>query len=229
MSQARRQRLWQFGAGAVFVIILAVVAIVVSQSGSSSLQHLGEDRAAAAELFDGIPQSGQTLGDPHAKATLLEFADLQCPFCRAFTLDTLPTVVSRYVKPGDVRLRFMPVTIIGPQSDDAAKAALAAGEQDRLWQFADLFYRNQDDENSGYVTTGFIRTLFDNTPGLSVDRATADANTPAVDDLLSRSRNLFDHYGLRATPSFVLVQANHETQELSAPEVLPALEQLLGS
>ncbi len=229
MTEARRRRLWQLGAVTVFALLIAAVVIAVSRSGSESLQHLPADRAATARLFAGIPQDGQTLGPRGAGATLVEFADLQCPFCREFTTDTLPDVIDRYVRPGKLRVRFMPQTIIGPQSDNAAKAALAAGEQNRLWQFTDLFYRNQDDENSGYVTSEFIRTLFENTPGLNAKQAEADADSPEVEDLLTRSRNLFDADGLSATPTFVLASPGTDTQHLDAAEVLPALEQTLGS
>lgn len=227
MSEARRQRLWQFGAATAFVAILAVVAIVVSSSGSSSLKHLDEDRATVRKLFDGIPQQGQTLGDAQARATLLEFADLQCPFCRSFTLDDLPEIIARYVKPGDLQIRFEPQTIIGPQSDEAARAALAAGEQDRLWQFADLFYRNQDDENSGYVTDEFIRTLFENTPGVNVGEAVNDLGSAGVGDSLSRSKNAFDRLGLSATPTFVLVHQGQESDPFGAGEVQSKLEAAL--
>jgi protein-disulfide isomerase len=229
LSQVRRQRLWQFGAATAFVAILAIAAVVISSSGSSSLQHLGEDRTAVAKVFDHVPQHGQVLGASSAKATLLEFADLQCPFCRTFMLNTLPEVISRYVKPGKLRVRFLPQAVFGPQSADAARAALAAGQQNRLWQFADLFYRNQDDENSGYVTSGFIQTLFANTPGLDVKAASADLDTPQVEDLLKRSQGLFGTYGLNATPAFILARPNQDNQKLGASEVLPALEQALGS
>ncbi len=42
---------------------------------------------------------------------------------------------------------------------DAAKAALAAGEQNRYWNFVELFYRNQGVENSGYVTDDFLENV----------------------------------------------------------------------
>ncbi len=226
MTQVRRQRLWQLGAVTVFAAILVVVTIVVSQSGSSSLQHLDEDRAAVVRLFDGIPQHGLTLGDPRAQATLLEFADLQCPFCRSFTLDELPSIVERYVKPGKLALRFEPQTIIGPQSDDAALAALAAARQDRLWQFADLFYRNQDDENSGYVTSDFVQTLFVNTPGLDARLAVTEQRSTAVADALTKSRDQFGHFGLSTTPSFVLTQPGQGPQTLSASELQAKLSEL---
>jgi protein-disulfide isomerase len=204
LSQARRQRLWQFGAAATFVVILAVVAIVVSQSGSSSLEHLGEDRAAVAQLFDGIPQHGQTLGDQKAPATLLEFADLQCPFCRSFTLDVLPTLIDRYVRPGDLRLRFEVQTFIGPQSEDAARVALAASLQNRLWDFADVFYRNQDDENSGYVTEDFLSKVAGATPGLDAAKALRDRDSQRVASLLTGSAGQFRDLGFNATPSFAI-------------------------
>lgn len=206
MADARRQRLWQLGAAGVFAAIVVAVVIVISQAGSDSLQHLDADQAAVTKLFAGIPQHGQDLGHSNAPPTLVEFADLQCPFCRMFTLDVLPTIIERYVKPGDLRLRFEPVTILGSQSDPAATAALAASLQNRLWQFADLFYRNQDDENSGYVTPDFLATLARATPGLSAAKALAAQDSARISGLLDRSKSLFQKFGLISTPSFVLEQ-----------------------
>jgi protein-disulfide isomerase len=211
LSELRRQRLWQFGAATVFVAVVAIVVIVVSQSGSDSLQHLPEDRRAVAELFDGVPQQGQYLGDPNAPATLVTYEDLQCPFCRAFTLDTLPAIIRDYVRPGKVRLRFEPQTILGEglsenQSETAAKYALAASLQNRLWQFTDLFYRNQDEENSGYVTDSFLQTLAENTKGLDVPRATKEQSSQAVSKLLDASTGQFSARSLKGTPSFALEQ-----------------------
>lgn len=60
-----------------------------------------------------------------------------------------PTVVRRYVRPGRVRLDLYTLTFIGPDSERAAGVAAAAAQQDAMWPFAELFFRNQGPENSG--------------------------------------------------------------------------------
>ena len=238
MSEVRRQRLWQFGAATVFAAIVVVVVIVVSTSGSDSLQHLPADRKAVAQLFEGVPQEGLYLGDPNAPATLVEYADLQCPFCRAFALSALPTLIDDYVKPGKLRMRFEPQTIIGQglsenQSETAARFALAASLQNRLWQFTDLFYRNQDEENSGYVTDSFLTTLARSTQGLDVAQATQNQSSGAVTKLLDASTSQFSTRGFDATPSFSLEQRGKAPQaiQVSDPsdpsELTAAIDQAL--
>ncbi len=240
MSELRRQRLWQFGAATVFAVVVVAVVIIVSRSGSDSLQHLPADRKAVAELFDGVPQHGLYLGEQDAPATLVTYEDLQCPFCRAFTLDTLPTVVDRYVRTGKLRLRFEPQTILGEgfsenQSETAAKFALAASLQNRLWQFTDLFYRNQDEENSGYVTDSFLNTLARNTRGLDVEQATKEAGSEAVSKLLDASMGQFEARGLNVTPSFGLEQRGQPYEPLdvgdasNAGSFTDALDSALGN
>jgi hypothetical protein len=60
--------------------------------------------AAAPEpepsLFAGIEQRGAALGSPRAPVTLVEYADLQCPYCAQWARDALPTLVDDYVRAG---------------------------------------------------------------------------------------------------------------------------------
>jgi hypothetical protein len=74
---------------------------------------------------------------------------------------------------------------IGPGSAEARKVATAAQLQNRLWTFSELFYRNQGEENSGYVTEPLLRVLADSVSGLDAKRALADSNGPAVRALLA--------------------------------------------
>ena len=67
---------------------------------------------ASADLLKGIPQDGISLGSAKAPVRVLEFADLQCPFCRQATLDVLPNVIKRYVRPGQVRMEFHALAFI---------------------------------------------------------------------------------------------------------------------
>jgi protein-disulfide isomerase len=60
----------------------------------------------------------------------------------------LPVLIHDYVREGKLRIVFRGLTFIGPDSEKALRAALAAGEQNRLWHVVDLFYRHQGPENS---------------------------------------------------------------------------------
>jgi len=94
-------------------------------------------------------------------------------------------------------------TFIGPDSVKAAKVAAAASLQSRIWPFADLFYRNQGEENTGYVTPAFLAKI---TAGAKVNGAQALVQPPpaAARTQLAADQALSSHYGFNATPSFLL-------------------------
>jgi hypothetical protein len=72
-----------------------------------------------------------------------EYADLQCPFCAAFSEQQLPGIVEDYVRTGRVRLRLRLLTFLGPDSVKGARTAKAAARQNRMWQFVEAFYADQ--------------------------------------------------------------------------------------
>ena len=148
-------------------VLAVVVLIVVSQSGDSG----GDTEISSGELSElaGLQQQGDTIGDPAAPVTIVEFGDLQCPVCKAYSEQVIPEILAGPVEAGEARLQFRNWTIIGPDSRTAAIAALAAGEQDRMWDFITLFYENQGAENSGYVTDEFLRGIAEEA-GLDIPR-----------------------------------------------------------
>ncbi|MGN6587679.1 MAG: DsbA family protein [Solirubrobacterales bacterium] len=156
----RRQRLLQMAAGAVFLAVaLVLVLIVVNSSNGSGGDTNLEEVAEVKQLLKGIPQEGMVLGDPRAPVELVEFGDLQCPVCKGYSEEILPPIIESKVKKGEVKLGFRNFTIIGEQSLPAGAAALAAGEQDRGWNYVELFYRNQGAENSGYADDEFLEAI----------------------------------------------------------------------
>src|SRR5689334_17467372 len=99
----RRQadpRVLMIGGGiAVLAIVGIVLGIVLSGGGSKSVKDfptvgsLATGLPAASDVesqFKGIPQSGLTLGKPSAPVTLVEYIDLQCPFCQQFETQVMP-------------------------------------------------------------------------------------------------------------------------------------------
>ena len=111
----------------------------------------------AVSTFAGVPQSGDTLGKASAPVTLTVFEDPQCPFCRQWNIDTLPTVVRNYVRTGRIKIVYRGVVVIGNNSLAGLAAIYAAGEQNKLWQMAEALYERQGDENSGWITIAVVR------------------------------------------------------------------------
>jgi protein-disulfide isomerase len=201
----RRSRLLRLAAGAAFLALAAVlVLIVITAAGSGDGGDTDiEDKAAVAKLLDGIPQRQMTLGDPQAPVELIEFGDLQCPVCAAYSEDVLSEIMETQVRKGKVKIDFRNLTIIGPESVGAGAAALAAGAQSRGWSYVDLFYRNQGDENSGYADDdAFLRALAKaagvrNLAKWDAERAEMTAK---VEETSQEAANL----GFDGTPSFAI-------------------------
>src|SRR3954470_22222384 len=138
------------------VAVAAVLAAVVLAGGGSDG---GTKTTSDTSALKGIPQSGISLGSPKAPITIVEFADLQCPFCGEYQRNVFPSILDRYVRTGKVRLELRLLRFLGPDSDKLARVAVAAAAQNRMWQFVGLAYDRQGQENSGYATNGFINKL----------------------------------------------------------------------
>jgi protein-disulfide isomerase len=226
--------------GLVFVTALAaavVAAAVLVSSGGGDERPAPSGGAAAAPdvggLYAGIPQDGVRLGDPDAPLTLLEFADLQCPFCAQYSVEVMPSVVRDYVRRGRVRYELRIRAYLGRDSVRAAGAAAVAARTDRLYEFADLFYRNQGAENSGYVTNEFVRGIAEQILGLPVDRVVAAANDPLGQPLVHRAQALAERVGSSGTPDFFVRKSDGRLRPLEPQGTTPeafaaALDAALG-
>jgi protein-disulfide isomerase len=224
----RERRLWLLGGAAVLAAVIVAIAIVVSQGGADDDEPATASGPAAQQqaedLFEGIPQSGVSLGDPDAPATLIEFADLQCPFCAEFATGELPGVIDQYVRPGELRLQLRLLAFLGPDSERARQVANAAALQDRLWNYTDLFFSNQGAENSGYATDAFLQRLARQTPGLDVDQLAEDYASPPAEALTRQAERLAQQLQVDGTPSFYLVRGGGEPEEIE----IDALGEALG-
>jgi protein-disulfide isomerase len=183
-----------------FAAVLLVVLIAVSQSGDDD----GGGGDVETAVFEGLPQDGQALGRPNAQLTMVEFADLQCPFCADFATNVLPAIVEEYVRPGDLRMEFEPLTFIGPDSVSAAEMAVAVGQQDHLWDFVELFYREQGAENSGYADEEFVTGLAEQIEGVDVDEALDERDSAEVSRVIEEAAAYAESEGIDSTPSFLL-------------------------
>jgi protein-disulfide isomerase len=229
----RTRRLALLGGAVALALVVVVVAILISQGGDDDPGKADTTAATTQEGLAGIPQRGVTLGNPDAPATLLEFADLQCPFCAEYATQALPTVVDRYVRSGKLKLQLRLLAFLGPDSKRGADVAAAATFQNRLWEFSEVFYRNQGPENSGYATDRFLRRLARETPGLDVAQASKELDSPAATRLLRKADRQAKALGVTGTPSFFIVRRGAmpeplEVSSLDADGFTSALDTALG-
>lgn len=211
-------RLRLLGAAAAVAVIVVVAAIVISQGGAD------DDEASPPPRVERIAQDGVWLGDPNAPATLIEFADLQCPFCAEFATNQLPGLIDRYVRPGRLRLELRLLAFIGPDSERARQVAHAAALQDRMWNYTDRFFRNQGPENSGYATDSFLQQLARQTPGLDVEQLAGDFGNREAEALTREAESLGRQLQVDGTPSFYLVRDGVEPEPIEIDQLDEALE-----
>ena len=208
-AEARRRRMTQLGVGGfLLAAILVVVLVLVSQSGGGSAGgNAAEvtDAQLVAKQLQGIPQHGNVLGDPKAKVTVVEFGDPQCPVCKEFSEQVVPQLIAGPVRDGEANYEFKPWLIIGPDSKPAAEAALAAGEQDRFFNYIELFYRNQGEENSGYVTDEFMTAIARGAEVPDLDRWNTDRGSSKWPPQLAAINSEANRLGLTGTPSIQIV------------------------
>jgi protein-disulfide isomerase len=199
----RNQRLLAL-AGAV-VVAAGIVVGAIAFGGSSKKTPAATTSPTSASFLAGVSQHDDTLGKPGAPATLYVFEDPQCPYCREWSLDALPTVVADFVKTGRVKLAWRGIEVIGPNSVLGLRAAYAAGEQNRLWNLVDQLYQRQGPENSGWITTSLLRQA---AAAAHVDakKMLAALDSKAVTAKLRLAAREASAYGINGTPMFVLLR-----------------------
>ena len=216
--------MWISG-GVLAAITVVAIAMTVATSGSGTKSAVSggnvKEAAAVRAEFAGIPQKGLELGAPNAPATMMVFADLQCPFCAHFDNDVLPSLIQRYVRPGKLRLVFQPIAILGPQSDGAARATASASLQNRGWQYAALFYRNQGTENTGYVTDKFLNRIATGTSGLDMARFKAGMAGQEVAGIVSKAQAAATTAQVSSTPTFMVGKTGATLEHFEATELKP--------
>jgi protein-disulfide isomerase len=110
--------------------------------------------------------------------------------------------VREYVRTGKVKLVFNGLAFVGPDSLPALQTTVAAGRQGKLWNMAELLYRNQGEENSGWVTDDLLRAAGASVGGLDVANMMDAREAPAVAQAFADAQNAAQSAGISSTPTF---------------------------
>ncbi len=176
-----------------------------SQAESQSVEQGTEEAEKVPdEIVDQVitrdPDDPLAIGPADAPVVLVMFSDYQCPFCSRWTDDTLPTM-QEYVDDGDLRIEWRDVNIYGDDSRRAAKASIAAANQDQFLEYHDRLFPDGDtlDDFSTEALTEIAEDI-----GLDLDEFEADMDSEELDEMLDENEQLGQDLGAYSTPSFVI-------------------------
>jgi protein-disulfide isomerase len=156
-----------------------------------------------------------SLGSLDAPVLLQEWADFQCPACKAYTQTVEPRVIDTYVNTAKVRIAFHNFAFIGDRRPDksspdesvlAATAALCAGAQGHFWVYHGYLYANQGGENSGTFTSARLDQIA-LAVGLDLTAFHTCLADPAQRKTVTTDTTTAEQAGIDRTPT--LVVGNH--------------------
>jgi protein-disulfide isomerase len=182
------------GLAAVAAVVIVLAVTLGGGSGNKSLSSyptLGSlsgslpGSTEANAMFKGIPQHGLTLGSPTAPVTMVEYIDLQCPFCKDFETLVMPDIITKYVKTGKVKIEVRVLKFLGDgqSPNDSLRARnvmIAAAAQNKGFNFSEVLYYNQGTENTGWLSDDMLAQIASSVPGLRVHDVLNQRNSSSV-------------------------------------------------
>lgn len=177
--------------GALVIIFIGIFAVSQKSNNPSGGTNTG---AQASKHIEGQGQKG---------VTLVEYGDYECPICEQYYLP-LKQVVSQYSSDIYFQFRNLPLTAIHQNAFAGARAAEAAGLQNKYWQMHDKLYDNQTEWASSSNPQTFFNT-YAQAIGLNLNQFKQDYASSKVNDTINADLAAFDKTGKeKATPTFFL-------------------------
>ena len=178
-----------------WIVIGVIVVVLIGGSVWYSL-------SVGKTYNEGVVITQHLKGPADAKVTLVEYSDFQCPACGQFE----PVVQEILAEYGD-RLQFeyknFPLIQIHPFAEPAARAAEAAGQQDKYFEYHDILFAKQN-EWSKTVNPAVFFTQYAKDLGLDMDLFAKHQRSSILQDKIKAEYNEARDLGLTSTPSFFL-------------------------
>jgi protein-disulfide isomerase len=165
--------------------------LVLTGSGIKSLKILKLQDIHELDV-SGLP----FMGPENAPVTIAVFSDYQCPFCARLE-PTLRQLLEKF--PKEVKLVHKNFWLQSHRfALQAARAALAANEQGKFWEFHERLieiYQTLNEEKINEIAGSLA---------LNMEKFRQDMNSPAIQNILSRDYNEGRRIGIRGIPTIFI-------------------------
>ncbi len=200
-------RWWIPATVGAIAVALVLMILVIDRSGEDEPAPTAggagpESEVVVTEVDAGEESDPMSDGPADAPVKLVVFSDYQCPYCAAWSQDTLPTMLD-YVDSGDLRIEWREVNVFGSASEQAAKAAYAAALQDKHWEFHDALFSGGKPRSPAELTPEALTAVAEEI-GLDTDRFITDMNSQETAEAVADNAAMGTDLGAFSTPTFIL-------------------------
>jgi protein-disulfide isomerase len=138
-------------------------------------------------------------GSATSKIVLLEFSDFQCPYC-AEAHKTLKKLLAKHQNEVKLVYKYLPLAPIHDQALPAAKAAWAASQQGKFWEYHDALFSNQKQLGKEF----YLNTAKSLNLDLEKFKTDAFGTSGVAEQAISKDVQLAEKLGIGGTPFFVM-------------------------
>lgn len=216
-NAARRSRRRTVGAVAVLAAAAVTAAFALTLDDSGDRDEKAGEPAAATGSADPAPADESLLalarrdtsdplavGPADAPVVLIEYSDFQCPFCGRFARTTEPELLRSYVEKGILRIEWRNFPIFGEESEQAALAGWAAGQQKKFWEFHEVAYSKPRERNTGAFDAEHLVAMAREAGVADIERFQADMASDRARSAVLKDREEGYHLGVTSTPAFLV-------------------------
>jgi len=206
-----------------FLVILA--AITVGLAGVFVIaKQSGDDKNGSGGSSSSAQPTNHKSGQGEAGVTFTEYGDFQCPVC-AIYFEPVKQATAKYSKEVFFQFRNLPLVNIHQNAFAAARAAEAAGKQDKFWEMHDKLYENQTTWASSSNALNFFKT-YAKAIGLDMAKFEKDYASAEINDAINADLAEFEKTGRdMATPTFFINGKYVANNDLSDPSTgIPSAE-----
>lgn len=183
---------------AVIAVIVVLFVGVIALTGNKDDANSNGNTNAASNHIE---------GNKDAKVKLVQYGDFECSACYAY-FPTIKQVVASYGEQISFQYVNFPLTSIHKNAFAAARAAEAAGKQNKFWEMHDLLYQTNDPSGrSGWVPSSSPTSFFNQYAtqlGLNLEQFKKDYASSAVNNTINADLTKGNKLNIQGTPAFLV-------------------------
>lgn len=211
LRTGRGPMFWIIPIGVIVLAAVLVGVVIVSQgpddeaagAGASEVQNdPAQDEVDLSFVEHRVDGDARAVGDVDAPVTMVAFSDYQCPYCATWNAETMPAM-KEFVDKGDLRVEMRDLAIFGEESERAARAAWAAGEQGAYWDFHNALFKDGEHLPKSKLDDDSLVELGEDL-GLDPLQFKRDMNSVTAHDDFDADAAEGQSIGVASTPAFII-------------------------